>query len=106
MTEFAFLTTIVIIILVGYWSLVVFPKQRDYKKHIDYVERLKEGDEVITYGGLIGTIAELNDDIGIARLKLAEGVEVRIVTAAIQQSFDPDEIRRNIHLAGSHTHPE
>lgn len=99
MTEFAFLTTMLIIILVGYWSLVVFPKQRDYKKHIAYVETLKVGDEVITYGGLIGKITELNDDLGTAKLEIAPGLEVRLISAALQQPFDPEEIARNIQMA-------
>ena len=99
MKDLAFLTTLLIIILVGYWSLVVFPKQRDYKKHVQYVETLKVGDEVITFGGLIGKITQLDDDLGTARIELAPGLEVRIISAALQQHFDPEEIARNIQMA-------
>jgi preprotein translocase subunit YajC len=97
--EFIFWTTIIIIILAGYWSLVVFPKQRDYKKHVEYVKTLEVGDEVITYGGLIGEIVALEDDYGTARLRIADGVEVRIITAALRQHFDADEVARNIRMA-------
>lgn len=99
MTQYAFLATIMLILVAGYWSLVVFPKQRAYKKHVRYVESLKPGDEVITYGGLIGTITALDEEIGIARLQIAEGVEVRILAAALQRRYDPEEIVRNIQMA-------
>lgn len=99
MTEFAFFSTILIIILAGYWSLFVFPKQRDYKKHLDYVESLKVGDEVVTYGGIIGTITELDEEIGVARIRIAEGIEVKILAAALTQPYDPAEIARNIQMA-------
>ena len=97
--EFAFFTTILIIVLIGYWSLFVFPKQRDYKKHIAYVESLKVGDEVVTYGGLIGTITELDEEIGVARIALNEGLEVRILAAALQQPYNPEQIAENIRMA-------
>lgn len=99
MTDFAFGATILLIIIVGYWSLVVFPKQRAFKKHIRYVETMQVGDEVITYGGLIGTITKLDEEIGIATIQIAEGLEVRILAAALQQPYDPEEIARNVELA-------
>lgn len=97
--EFIFSATIILIIIAGYWALTVFPKQREYKKHVAYVKTLEVGDEVITYGGLIGTIIAFDDAYGTARLKLAEGVEIRILTAALRQHFNPDEIARNIRMA-------
>jgi preprotein translocase subunit YajC len=90
---------ILLIILAGYWSLAVFPKQRDYKKHLAYVESLKVGDEVITYGGIIGTITELDEEVGIARIRIADGLEVKIIAAALTQPYDPAEIARNIQMA-------
>jgi preprotein translocase subunit YajC len=97
--EFIFWATILIIFLTGYWALVILPKQRDFKKHQQYVQSLQVGDEVITFGGIIGTITELNDDIGTAKIRLAEGVEARIITAALRQRYDPEELARNIRLA-------
>jgi preprotein translocase subunit YajC len=99
MTAFAFSATILLIIIVGYWSLAVFPKQRAYKKHVRYVETLQVGDDVITYGGLIGTVTKLDEEIGIATIRIADGIEVRILAAALQQPYDPEEIAKSIQLA-------
>ena len=99
MEKFALEITIIIILLAGYWSLVTFPKQRAYKKHIQYVQTLDVGDEIITFGGLVGTITEIDEEIGLAKLKLAENLEVKILVAALQQPYDPEEIARNIQMA-------
>lgn len=99
MQKFALEITLVIILLAGYWSLVTFPKQRAYKKHVQYVQTLDVGDEIITFGGLVGTITEIDEEVGLAKLKLAENLEVKILVAALQQPYDPAEIARNIQMA-------
>ncbi|MBN1963644.1 MAG: preprotein translocase subunit YajC [Anaerolineae bacterium] len=78
------------LIIAGYWALVTFPKQQAFRKHQRYVRELAVGDRVVTYGGLIGTITELDTDAGEASILLTEHVEVRVITAAITQSYNPD----------------
>ena len=95
----AFWITIILLMVAGYWSLVIFPKQRNYKKHQKFVVEMGVGQEVITYSGIIGTITELDVESGVARVKLAEGVEVRMLTAAILRPYDPEEIERNARMA-------
>lgn len=97
--QFIAFTTIVILIITAYWALTVFPKQRDYKKHIKYLQTLEVGDEVITFGGLIGRITELDVEDGVARLQLADSLEVRILTAALQKRYDPEELSQSIRMA-------
>ena len=97
--QFIAFTTIVILIITAYWALAVFPRQRDYKKHIKYLRTLEVGDEVVTYGGLIGTITELDVEDGVGRLRLADNLEVRILTAALHQHYDPEELSRSVRMA-------
>src|SRR5688572_20348014 len=86
---------VLILILAAYWSFVVFPKQRDFKKHNNYVLTLRVGDEVITYGGIIGTIARMDQDSGLAWVKVAENVELKMLTAALTRPYVPDEVAAN-----------
>lgn len=90
---------IILVVVVAYWAFLVFPRQRDYKKHIQYVQTLQIGDEVITFGGLIGTITHIDEDYGFARLQVADGVEVRVMIFAIRQVYNPEEIAHNIRMA-------
>jgi preprotein translocase subunit YajC len=89
--EYVFYLTIILIIIAGYYSLFVMPKQYAFKKHQQYVLSLKVGDEVITHGGIIGTITELDEEVGVAKILIAPGVEVRIVAAALVRQYDPAE---------------
>lgn len=93
-----FFLTIILIIMAGYYSLVVMPKQRDFKKHQQYVMTLNEGDEVITYGGIIGIVTELDVEEGVAKVQIAPGIEVRIITAALVRQYDPNEIAKNARM--------
>ncbi len=92
MPEFVAFSVVILLLLGGYWSLVVFPKQRAFKKHNEYVRLLGPGDEVITFGGIIGTITSMDSDAGVAYVRIAEGVEVKVLTAALTRPYVPDEV--------------
>lgn len=92
MQEFVLLGVIMILVLGGYWSLVIFPRQREFQKRQRYVRSLSVGDEVITYGGIIGRMVDLEAERGIAFVEIADGVVIRVVTASIVNAYNPDEI--------------
>ena len=52
--EIVLLALVMLLGLGAYWAMVIFPKQRDFSKRQRYVRTLVEGDEVVTYGGIIG----------------------------------------------------
>lgn len=99
MEQSIFWLTIALLIIAGYYSLVFFPKQRAFRKHQSYVMSIRLGDEVITHGGLIGTVTEIDEEVGVAKIELAPGLEVRIIAAAILQVYDPAEIEANHKMA-------
>jgi preprotein translocase subunit YajC len=96
--EAIFFLTIALLVIAAYYSLVVMPRQSAFRKHHKYVTSLEVGNDVITSGGLIGTITELDVEVGVAKIKFAEGFEVRIIAAAIIQAYNPEEIARNAKL--------
>lgn len=99
MIEVVFSLTIILIIIAAYWSLAVFPKQREYKKHIKYLNTIDVGDEIITFGGMIGRVIEIDDEIGVARLEIADGIQIRVLTAALNRPYDPEELAQNLRMA-------
>jgi preprotein translocase subunit YajC len=98
MGEWVTLALVLALVLAGYWSLVIFPKQRDFSKRQRFARTLVEGDEVITAGGIIGRVLEINGPQGLALVEIAPGVVVRAVTASLLQPFDPEELARNAQL--------
>jgi len=90
MPEFAVLALVMLLGLGAYWAMVVFPKQRDFTKRQRYVRALAAGDEVVTYGGIIGRVISIEPNQGIAHVEIADGVVVRLITAALVQPYDPE----------------
>lgn len=95
MQELALLSFVMLLGLGAYWSLVIFPKQRDFTKRQKFARTLAEGDEVITYGGIVGRVLEIDGEKGIAHVEIADGVVIRLITAALMQEYDPEVIAEN-----------
>ena len=98
MLEFAFVFAVLALILGGYWTLFVFPKQRAFRHKQKIVRSLHVGDEIVTYGGLIGKIIDIDAAQGLACVEIADGVTIRLLTAALQQVYDPKEITYNAQI--------
>lgn len=98
MREFALLAFVMLLGLGAYWSMVVFPKQRDFQKRQRFARHLALGDEVITYGGIIGKVIEIDAELGIAQVEIADGVIIRIINAALMQAYDVEEIAANARI--------
>jgi preprotein translocase subunit YajC len=94
MQEFALLALIMILALGAYWAMVIFPKQRDFQKRQQLALSLSPGDEIVTYGGLIGKIISIEADKGIVYIEIANGVVVRVLTAALVQPYDAETFAR------------
>jgi preprotein translocase subunit YajC len=98
MEEIIIVGLVLILGLGAYWSLVIFPRQREFQKQQTYVRTLQAGDEMITFGGIIGRVLDIDADKGIAQVEIADGVVIRVVTAALMRPFDADELARNAQM--------
>jgi preprotein translocase subunit YajC len=70
-----------------FFFFVVRPQRRQIAAHRALVDSLAVGDDVITAGGLYGTIRALRDDT--IELEVAEGVVVRMARGAIARPVEP-----------------
>ena len=100
MQEIIVLGVVLVLGLGAYWSLVIFPRQRDFQKQQKYVSTLNPGDEMITYGGIIARVISIDPEKGIATVEIADGVVVRILLAALMRPYDPEELARSAELGG------
>lgn len=71
------------------WALLIRPQQRRVRLHRAVVESLMPGDEVITSGGLCGTIVSVDDEV--LALEVAPGVTLRVLRASVQQRVGPED---------------
>jgi preprotein translocase subunit YajC len=65
------------------YFMVIMPQQRQRKKMQEMLAALKNGDKIITNGGIYGTINGIDGDTVI--LKIADQVKIRIARSAIVQ---------------------
>jgi preprotein translocase subunit YajC len=83
----------IIAILILMWFLLIRPQRRRQVESQRLLDSLSVGQEIVTAGGLYGTITELEDDE--ARVEIAEGIEVRVAKRAIAgvvSEDDPNEL--------------
>ena len=72
------------------WVLLIRPQQRRVRQHQQVVASLVEGDEVVTTGGLIGTVDEINEEV--LTVEVAPGVQIKMLRSAVQSRIaGPDE---------------
>jgi preprotein translocase subunit YajC len=72
-----------VVIAAAFFLLIVLPQRRRATAHRALLETLSIGDEVVTIGGIFGTIVEMEDDR--IELEIAKGVVVSIARNAIAQ---------------------
>jgi len=65
-----------VLLFVVFYFLLIRPQQKKVKEHKNLVEALQKGDEVATYGGLLGKIRELDDSF--CNLEIADNVVVKV----------------------------
>jgi len=85
-------STIGIIYIVGLfallWFLMIRPQQQRQKKHQEMVKNLGVNDNIVTAGGLYGTIVKVKEDSFIVRV--ADNVRIEILKHAISQKRAPE----------------
>ncbi len=69
--------------------MTIVPQRKQRQRQADMLRRLDVGDEIITTGGIIGTITFVEDDL--YHLEVDNDVVVRIAKSAVTRSTDePD----------------
>jgi preprotein translocase subunit YajC len=68
-------------IVVLFWLLILRPAQKRQRQTAAMQAALQPGDRIMLSSGIFGTIVRLDDDR--AGIRLAEGVEVEVIRAAI-----------------------
>ena len=76
-----------LIIMVIFYVLLILPAQRRQKKTQQMLAALKNGDKVITNGGVFGTIVGLEGDA--VQIRIAEQVKVKVLRSAVA-SLQPE----------------
>ena len=66
------------------YLLVIRPQQRRVREHSSFVSSLRYGDDVVTAGGIFGTITSLSDDT--VSLEVAPGVSLKVLRSSVTRT--------------------
>lgn len=80
---------IIILAFLLLWLIVVRPQRRRQNQQQQMLGDLRVGDEVLTAGGIYGTVSELEEDQ--VTVQIAPNVEVRVARRAIASVTHEEE---------------
>lgn len=80
-----------VLMFVVLYFVMIRPQMKKQKEHRAMIDALAKGDEVVTAGGLLGTVTKLGD--AYLGLELATGVEVQLQRSAIVQVLPKGSIK-------------
>jgi preprotein translocase subunit YajC len=75
-----FIISLVLMVAIFYF-LLIRPQQRRMRQQRSLIGSLEVGDEILTIGGLFGTVRRIDDDA--VEVELAPGLTVRLLKSAV-----------------------
>ena len=75
--------------LVLFWVLIVLPQRRRRQRQVTMLAQLAAGDDVITAGGLYGSVHDVADDHIV--LEIAPETRVRVAKSAVAARIEPEQ---------------
>jgi len=78
---FSLLPLVVIFIL--FYFLLIRPQQKRAKQHKEMVTALKKGEEIVTNGGLLGKVTDVDDNF--ITLEISSGLNVKVQRQPVAQ---------------------
>jgi preprotein translocase subunit YajC len=85
------------VILIGaFYFLMIRPQKRQRAQQQALLNSLEVGDDVMTSGGIFGTIVDIDEDDDVVTVEIAPGTRIRMVRAGIgrkivEQDLDDED---------------
>lgn len=77
----------------GMYFLVIAPQKKKQKEHEQMISELKSGTDVVTTGGIYGTISNVKGDRFV--LKIAENTKIEIAKSSIGTVVSKDKDKKD-----------
>ena len=79
----------IVVMIAIFYFLLYRPQKKQQNRRRAMLDNLKKGDQVITIGGIYGTIVELGDTS--LKLKIAVGVIIEVVRSSVNANVTQQE---------------
>ncbi|HZP89687.1 MAG TPA: preprotein translocase subunit YajC [Actinomycetota bacterium] len=83
------LSLLIPLVLMGgvFYFLLIRPQRNRARQQQSLLSALQVGDEVMTAGGIFGTVTEIDEESDTVMVEIAPGTDVRMLRRAIAQRF-------------------
>lgn len=71
-----------VLLIAAMWFLMIAPQRKKQKEHAKMLSSIKSGDEILTSGGIYGTVVSVKDDRFVVRI--ADGAKVELAKGFVQ----------------------
>jgi preprotein translocase subunit YajC len=79
-----------VFIVAIFYFLVFMPMQRQKKQQATMIAGLQSGNEVVTTGGIVGTVVSVDQDTLIVRVK-PDNIKLQIARSAVASLVNPEK---------------
>jgi preprotein translocase subunit YajC len=79
------------VIGVGLYFMMIRPQKRRLQAQRELLNQLQVGDEVVTAGGIFGSIVDIDDDDDVITVTIAPGTNIRMLRGGISRRLVDDE---------------
>lgn len=83
----------IFVLFIVFWLFLIRPQKKRMEAQRALIESVQEGDEIVTMGGILGTVRNLDDDE--MQVEVAPGTSIRILRSAVARKIveeEPDEL--------------
>jgi len=78
-----------ILIFAVFYFLLIRPQQKKMKEHNAMLDAIRRGDRIVTGGGIVGTVARVNDNE--LSVDISEGVRVTVMRGTVSDVLTKTE---------------
>jgi preprotein translocase subunit YajC len=90
------------------WLFVLRPQQRQAREQREQLSKIKKNDEVITAGGIIGTVVNVKEKAGgiageedVITISLDGKTRMQVIRSSIAKVLRPDEGKKEAEATGN-----
>ena len=81
-------TIMVLVLIFGiFYFILIRPQQKKVKKHQNMLNNLAKGNEVVTEGGIYGTVVGLKENVVVLKIATVKDEDVKIEVSRARVAF-------------------
>ncbi len=90
--DFSFTSFVpLILIFAVFYFLIIRPQTKKYKEHQEMVKNLKIGNKVVTTGGILGVVKEIDTKEDLVEVEIANGVTIKVLRNYVAELVKKEE---------------